>query len=88
MLAAFGQELGLAFQIADDIGAAGAQDKKSARPPPPDLSRVLGHRPALCKAREAGERARAHLAPFGDEARVLAALIDYTLASLEAGDVS
>ena len=79
-LAEYGMNLGVAFQIADDVMDM-AHDRRAGNPIPG--VRILGGRgQALDLAREHAEAAKARLSqlPTGREADSLAELADYAVA--------
>jgi geranylgeranyl diphosphate synthase type II len=82
----YGRCLGLAFQITDDlldvVGEASAAGKRVGK----DAARgkltypgLLGVEESQHRARQLGEEAREHLAPFGSAARRLEQLVEYVL---------
>ena len=77
----FGQEIGLAFQIQDDVLDATVETTRLVKPRGSDAQRgkstyvrLLGVAAAKQAAEQRLERALRHLAPFGDRADRLAAL--------------
>jgi geranylgeranyl pyrophosphate synthase len=83
-LDAYGKALGLAFQIQDDIldiegdvGETGKNIGKDHHRNKPTYPSVLGMPAAKDRARELFDRARAALAPFGDNAEPLLWLADH-----------
>src|SRR5258707_13501688 len=85
-LTEFGQSLGLAFQVSDDIlgvtqtteklGKSAGKDIKAQKATYPAL---LGLEKAKKEADRLTHRARAALKPFGKDARPLEAIADYLL---------
>ncbi len=85
-LGSFGHELGLAFQIADDLldvtaatATLGKRSGKDAASGKQTFPRVSGVEESRRLARQAVDRARAALQIFGDEAEPLASLIDFVV---------
>jgi farnesyl diphosphate synthase len=85
-LVAYGRELGLAFQIVDDVldatGSAAKMGKavrKDAAQGKATLVAALGLEPARRAAREAAERAIAALEPFREPAEPLRAIARFVL---------
>ena len=85
-VAAYGRDLGAAFQIADDVldasgdtAAIGKTAGKDAAAGKATLVGLLGLERAAAEARMLGERAAAHLDPFGPAARHLRDLADYVV---------
>lgn len=81
-LTLFGREIGLAFQIRDDLVAQ--PDKSSARDDAPNLLRVLGMEQAQALCHESHQCALAQLKPFGAAGNNLAQLADDMLADVSA----
>jgi farnesyl diphosphate synthase len=86
MLAAYGRELGAAFQIADDLldaeGTAeelGKASGKDASAGKATLVSVFGVERARAQARMLAEQAAEHLESFGDQAAVLQALATFVV---------
>ncbi len=85
-LGSFGHELGLAFQIADDLldvtaatSTLGKRSGKDAASGKQTFPRVSGVEESRRLARQAVDRARSALQIFGDEAESLASLIDFVV---------
>jgi len=85
-IAAYGRDLGAAFQIADDIldaegtaEEAGKATGKDAEAGKATLVSVLGLERARSQARMLAEQAASHLDSFGDRAALLRALAAFTI---------
>jgi farnesyl diphosphate synthase len=85
-LAAYGREIGAAFQIADDLLDATATPEQAGKATGKDaasgkatLIGVLGLERARLHAERLVDQAQAHLAPFGERAELLRALAQYAI---------
>ncbi len=85
-LAAYGREIGAAFQIADDLLDATATPDETGKATGKDagankatLIGVLGLERARAHAERLVEQAQAHLAPFGERADLLRELAQYAI---------
>ncbi|MCK8785118.1 polyprenyl synthetase family protein [Roseomonas sp. NAR14] len=85
-LAAYGRELGAAFQIADDLldatataGETGKRTGKDAEAGKATLVGLLGLERARIQAEALVEQAKLHLEGFGERAGLLCALAAYTI---------
>ena len=85
-IGSFGHDLGLAFQIADDLldvtsatATLGKRSGEDAASGKQTFPRVCGVEESRRLAREAADRARSALQPFGDAAEPLASLIDFVV---------
>lgn len=85
-LTEYAEYLGLAFQIKDDILDIEGDEKKIGKPVGSDLKNKKATYPALFgleksreKARQAAERAREALRPFGSEADFLRLLVQFVI---------
>ena len=85
-LAAYGREIGAAFQIADDLLDATATPEQTGKATGKDvglnkatLIGVLGLERARAHAERLVDQAQAHLAPFGERADLLRALAQYAI---------
>jgi farnesyl diphosphate synthase len=85
-LAAFGRDIGAAFQIADDLLDATASAEQTGKRTGKDagagkatLVGLLGLERAQIQADRLAEQARRHLDSFGERADLLRALADYTV---------
>ncbi len=80
-MATFGELLGLAFQVADDVldlyedREAGGRDEAET----PSFPALIGEAASRAKAVELSDQAIAALSPFGDRAAVLRALARYAV---------
>ncbi len=86
-LAAYGQDLGLAFQIADDLldaegdaGQMGKAARKDAARGKPTAPSVLGKAAARAEAESLAAKARRHLDLFDEKADLLRAAADFVVA--------
>jgi farnesyl diphosphate synthase len=85
-LAAYGRDIGAAFQIADDLLDATATPEETGKRTGKDaaagkatLVSLLGVERARIQAERLADQARAHLDSFGDRAALLRELADYTV---------
>jgi len=85
-LAAYGRDVGAAFQIADDLldatasaAETGKRTGKDAEAGKATLVSLLGVERARIQADRLAEQARRHLDSFGERADLLRALADYTV---------
>jgi len=76
-LSAYGQDLGLAFQIAADLAAAGT---KSAAACKPTVVSALGAERAQAQAAALAAQARRHLDLFDEKADLLRAAAEFVVA--------
>ena len=75
LLRAYGENLGLAFQIMDDVREA----EEGKEPPYPDFPALLGIEGARNRGREYGKKAIEAILPFGERGRILKEMVEWVI---------